>query len=307
MKNLYSNPLMSNIRLDKVLDNLSKAYSSSKNYDVYNVDGYSFVFVLGLEDEKNVPFWELPIMVEGATERIVYVDLRKYVGNVKEEPSFIMDVCRDKDGAKFMIMHAIISSLIDKGELGVFKPLQDSLAAIFSKLMVGIIRTYLDLDFVNTVNVDIVSNIYVHNMFLKDYSPMEKKSLIKARLKESSNFKLMDMRALDVIIDSVNLDASNFQELINNIKSVLGEKAEFINYEATFTAASTLWYGPGGVNTTLAHLEDLATMIVMYQQAFLNPKYKRSRISMVANDMGRKVEKKEFERIDKVISKYVTM
>lgn len=307
MKNLYSNPLMSNIRLDKVLDAVSKAYSSGKNYDVYNVDGYSFVFILGLEDETKIPFWELPIIVDNVREKVVYVDLRKYVGVVKEAPDFIMDVCRDKEGAKFMIMHAIISAIIDKEEIGVFKPLQDSIASIFAKTMVSIIRTYLDLDFPNMINVEIVASAYVHNMFLKGYADSEKTSLIKARLRKTPNFKLMDITALTVILDSININAVNFQELINNIKAVLGDKAEFINHDATFTAASTLWYGPGGVNTMLAHLEDLATMIVVYHQALLNPKYKRSRISMIVNDMGRKIEKKEFERLNKLISKYVTM
>lgn len=307
VKSIYDLPTMKPIDVSRVVNNLSKIVIDEKSYEVSNVDGYRFVFVTGCdEDERDLQPWDHPIMIEGVkSEKIIVSDVRKYLQKIDEKPTFLTDVVKDKSGLSFIINRAIFYALVDKGDIGLFKQVQNSVATIFANVISSSINMYVDLNPKEKLLIETVVAMYTHNMFLVNYSESERVSAIKARVSNTKlSFPSLNKKEIDDIVLNIETNVSTFTGLVNNLANILPNKKEVLKEEAIYNALNSLWYGPGNVSTTLVHLEDLSTMLVLYYSAATDATYKRTRIANTINNVKRRIEVKSIENLKHVIKEY---
>ena len=310
IKSMYDLPTMKPIDISKVLDKLNKVILEEKSYEVSNVDGYKFVFITGYnEDERDLPSWDHPILREGVrNEKIIVTDVRRFLNKVDEKPVFLADVVKDKSGLLFMINRTIVHALLDSGNLGLFKQVQNSIASLFASVVVVNISMYLDLNPKEKLLIETVSAMYVHNMFLNNYSVDERLSVIKARvLNTKLSLPSLNKKELDDIVLSINLTANTFKDLVTNIQNAVPGKKEILKEEAIYSALNSLWYGPGNVSTALVHLEDLSTMIVLYYTGLEDGTYKRTRLASLIANSKRRIDDKALSSLSLVLKQYVEL
>lgn len=299
-------PSVAGVNVSKLKDALIKAYNSNKNYDVMNIDGYNFVFVIGKDDEKNIPFWDFPFILDGVkNDKVVYVDLRKFVkGDIKDVVS-LSDALRDKAGARYAITVAIYATLLDKGEVGRFKTVQDSLATLYGILISTVIKQSVQLNPDEASLVEVVSQAFVHNMYLDSYNDADAESVLRARLTRGKySIPVVGKEKVNYVLKNIKIREVSFEGLINNIKSCLSDKGEFISYEASLQLVPSLWYGPGQALTALTHLENLATMLALYSTALLDPSYKRNRLATLLSSNKRRIDLKAIEALSKIVKEH---
>ncbi len=304
---IYDLPTMKPIDVSRVLNSLPKVVVDDKSYEVSNVDGYRFVFITGYdEDEKDLQPWDHPIIMDGVRdEKIIVVDVRKFLQRVDEKPVFLTDVVKDKSGLNFMINRAVFYALINKGDLGLFKQAQNSVASIFANIISSGINMYVDLNPKEKLLIETVSAMYVHNMFLVNYNDSERVSAIKARIVNTKlSFPSLNKKELDDIILNIESNTDSFEDLVENLVSILPNKKDVLKEDAIYNALNSLWYGPGNVSTTLLHLEDLSTMLSLYYTAATDATYKRTRVANTINNIKRKIEIKAIENLKFVVKEY---
>ena len=92
--------------------------------------------------------------------------------------------------------------------------------------------------------------------------------------------------------------------MVINLANTLPTKKDVLKPEAIYNALNSLWYGPGNVSTTLVHLEDLSTMLVLYFTSITDATYKRTRVATTINNLKRRIEIKDYENLRLVIKEY---
>jgi len=310
VKNIYGLPTMRPIDISRVLNNLPKVIIDNKSYEVSPVEGYKFVFITGYnEDERDLQPWDHPLIVEGVrTEKIIVTDVRKYLRKVDEQPVLMMNVVKDRSGLLFMVNRTILMALIDAGNLGLFKQVQNSTAAIFGNVIATHVSMFIDINPREKLLIETVAAMYVHNMFLVNYSDDERNSVIKARvLNTRLSLPSFNKKEIDDIALTINNNPKTFGDLVSNIGNVVTGKKELFKEEAMYASLNSLWYGPGNVSTGLAHLEDLSTMISLYYTAITDPTYKRTRVATIIENMKRRIDVKSYEMLGLIIKEYQDM
>lgn len=310
MKNMniiYELPTMKAYDISKIVDKLSNVIIDDSGYEVTPVEGFKFVFVVGCnEEERDLQPWDHPIIVDGVRdEKIMVLDVRRYMQQIKEKPIMLTEVVKDISGLRFTINRAIFLSLISEGMIGKFRQVQNSVATIFANMLTTTMAQYVDLNPREKLLVETVASGYVHNKFLVNYSDNEKAPTIKSRLLHTKlSLPNLKKKELDDLFMDIDITTDTFSGLVENLKNVIIGKKNMIDEVAMYNSMNGLFYGPGNVSTSIVHLEDLSTMITLYHAVLTDPTYKRTKIAMIANNLKKRIEIKEFEKLSNIIKEY---
>ena len=280
---------------DKILKYLIDADNDNLNYEYTNMDNHRLVIITGKNDsEKELPIWTFPMLLETISgDKVVAIDIRKYVKNVTEDIMYISDIVKDKGSVDFLILAARLVGELDEGNYGIIKNIERSIVTAFSIWISDSLNSAVMLNPVEKVKLEVICAVYGYRMFMSESIERSDIEVLKAKISKTKLSLPMSIKTVGDIIDKLDYKIDTLDDLVKNIKLGLdSEKLEVINKNVMLSTLSSSWYGVGAGETVMIAVENLPLLVSMIYSAMENKSYKRNKIATILNRNNRKIDGK---------------
>jgi len=269
-------------------------------YEYHGLGNGRVAFITGYNDEeKELVAFEHPMIVKTLKhETVVVVDLRKYVNPGNEPAARLSDIVRDKNSVEFCATRAFLALSLINGDIGSHRSIYKPLTTAMGVWVSGMVSTIIGLDPVESFSVEVVATLYANTLIYQQDEINSQWDTIVARALSSKHVFKLDRRLVHEIASGY-IDASTptLETLIKNIAAVLPEsKAGFINVDSLISVMGNVFYGPGGSETPVMALEDIATWTALVYSVITNRSYQKSRIGMLLNKNKRVIDSNIIEK-----------
>lgn len=263
----------------------------------YSVEGDSkLIFITGYNDEeKELPIWEHPLVFQDIKQnKIVAVDLRKYVKTDNTQPMNLSDIVRDKGSMDFCVLRALLTLDSINDELGEHRPIYKNIASAMSGFVSTIYSSIVGLDIVEKAHTEVAVGYYCNLAMVDDKDLKEMLDPIKARVLKTPYSLKMNEKTLKATIDNIPHEVTSMESMLEMIRSVLPiEKKPFITESALINAIGNAFYGPGGSETLIMSLEHIPTWMALVYTGLENKSYKRSKLGSILLKDNKRIKSKE--------------
>jgi len=274
------------------LDDLQYEYNKLGNSRAIFITGYN-------DEEKELVAFDHPVIVKTLKqELLVVVDLRKYVNANNELTPRLSEVARDKNSIDFCVARAFLELSFINGNAGLHRTIYKPLTTAMGVWVSGMVTTLVGLDPVESFSVEVASTLYANTLIYEQDEINSQWDTIVARAMGSKHvFKLDRKLVHEVASGYVDRDEPGLETLIKNIVKVLPEsKARFITVDSLISVMGNVFYGPGGGETPVIALEDMATWSALVYSVITNRSYQKSRIGMLLNKNKRVIDSAIIEK-----------
>lgn len=287
------------INISKVIKELQQyliiTNAKNLNYEFAQTNKTHLVFITGFsKEEQALPVFEHPVVYKNLHDELtVCIDVRQYVIKSDEQPINIIENLRDKNAGLFVVTRGLITYDFALDNLGKFRNLNKSITASFGLLISNLINIMVNLDPLERTNVELVAGHYINAMM----SNVDNKEAIAARLANTRFTLLTPQRNVLILLDSINLEVSTFEQLVENIKSVLPDgKKQLITTTVIVNAVSSYWYGPGRSETMVIGLEHVPTWITLLLSCVTDVSFKHSKLATILAKYNKNIEASEIPK-----------
>lgn len=267
------------------------------NYEYVIDSDIQLVIITGYTDaEKDLPLWDHPIYLEYRKDKLLFVDLRRYVRPKDEQPTNIADIANNKDGIEFSIMHALLVADSIENDNGIHRVIFKPIATAFGTFLATISNSIIPLDIETKMKLEIVGVAHAtRTMYeVEDYDAL-KQDIANRVLTTKYSIKLPKSTIIDTY-NSLSPGAS-LDDLIYNMQMVSPEHiSSLITKESLLGVMNNLWSGPGASETLIIGLESPATWIALVHSVIKNKSFKRSRLALILSKNGRNINVKLIEK-----------
>ena len=267
------------------------------NYEYVIDSDIQLVIITGYSDaEKELPVWDHPIYIEYRNNKLLFVDLRRYVRAKDEQPTNIADIVTNKDGVEFSVMHALLVADSIENDNGIHRVIFKPVAAAFGTFLSTIANSIIPLDIESKIKLEIVGVAHAtRTMYeVEDYDAL-KQDIANRVLTTKYSIKIPKnaiISTYDRLIPGASLD-----DLVHNMKEVTPEHiSNLITKESLLGVMNNLWSGPGASETLIIGLESPSTWISLVYSVIKNKSFKRSRLAMIISKNGRNINVKLIEK-----------
>lgn len=269
------------------------------NYEYMSPGMANIGFIIGFNsDEKAMPVFDHPIIVDGLRNKYVISDLRKYTSSLQHDmqPRNIRDVTRDSSAIDFIVYRNLVTADLVSGNYGHISQVIKNASLLFGYYIKTLLTTYLALDIREQFLVEVACTYY-YNMLSFNSDNHDVKTMVVDRLMSSKFTGLPNARELNEIVKNFPLDVSKgIYSLVDILKMVLNDenKSSKITVESIIELTGNSWYGPGSNNLVYIAIENIPSWLALVY-AFVNGNgsmslYKRSRIITIMEKYSNKVE-----------------
>lgn len=290
--------MLNNTKLESVLlkyvtanlhSNLNYEYKNNKNKLVI-ITGYC-------EEERQLPVFEHPIVLNGIKDSIVCVDIRKYVRQHNEQTLNIKNIIKDTSTLNFIMLRTLLTLDFVDGNFHTISIIDKNIAIAYSMILSNIFTHIANLNSVEKINIEIVLCYFIYSSFIEEKNIDEMYDAIIAKI---SNTKLsipINIKIVSNALDNKPKYYKNFVELIETLKMlVTDDKKDLLNLTVLNNNLSTMWYGPGGAEAMIMSTEHIPTLTSLIYSGSTDATYKRSRLSNVLDKLSNKIKPAEIER-----------
>lgn len=284
--------------LDKYVT-LNKDINLSYEYFIDTDEELRIVFITGYNsDEQELPIWEHPLVFESMDKVIVVaVDVRKYVKPNSELSSKLSDIVKDASNLNFNIIRTLLTAEYAVGNTRVIKNGNKTMSMGMALWLSNIINTIVTLNPVEKLHVEIAIAFSINMMTISEDDRADSAHVAEARILSYRLSLPVSKTAMKVVVDKLNINVTDIDKLVDNIRSVLpAEKAKIIDTNGVVNLVNNSWFGPGGVETVMMALENLPTWIALLYIALSDKTFKRSKIATALDKISAKIKAKEFIR-----------
>lgn len=274
------------------------------NYEFKNNDNTNMIFITGCNiEEKELPPFDSPILIEHRNKINVISDLRKYLVKLEEQPLNVLDVAKDTGNAEFIAIRNIVTADYAAEYIGLYKPYLKNVTSAYSILISHVIDTIIKLNPEERINVELAAAYFYLHSFINpeelknpdstDYIP----NLLEANLNTikfsfSLNSKVIS-NFINKVID-IQYDGT-INNLLEYVKRAVGnDKEKLININVVINVLSGLWYGHGGSEVMLISIEHAPTWISLVYTSLSNSNFKRSRLTQILTKYSNKIDVVDF-------------
>ena len=261
------------------------------NYEIPNGENHKYLLITGKDqDEIDLPIWTQPLVFQNIEkENIIAVDLRKYVK--KDIDINLLDSVKDKNNFDYLILESLIIGDFIEGNYGIFNNIIKNITLGFSTVIANIINSIVSLDPVEKTNVEIITAIYA-NMLLVEGDGRDYIDGILARVSKTKFTIPISHKYIEKLVNLPELDlyASTYVGLVNNIKIILDAKASLIDETILLNAISNIWYGHGSSESVMIATEHMPTWITLMYTSLNNKSYKKTRLAMLLEKNKRNIK-----------------
>lgn len=278
--------------------------NSNLNYEYLSDGNTSLVFITGYNvEEKELPLFEHPVVIEDIKgDKIVCVDVRKYVRQHNEQALYLRDIVKDKSSLNYLVIRAIAMCDYINGDFGTYRPIYKNIALGYAVVVSNIINAIVGLNPIEKVNVELAIAFHF-NTLITDSDVNGKDGAILSRLEQTKFSLPVSKKQIAITIEKLNSDDRSISGLITKVKEVLPEeKSSLITQGVLVNLLSNVWYGAGGSESVLMGLEHVPSWIALMYSATVDKTYKRSRLASILEMSARKLDVNE---IDKFITNYI--
>ena len=261
------------------------------NYEIPNGENHRYLFITGKDqDEIDLPIWTQPLVFQNIEkENIIAVDLRKYVK--KDIDINLLDSVKDKNNFDYLILESLIIGDFIEGNYGIFNNITKNITLGFSTVIANIVNSIVSLDPVEKTNVEIITAIYA-NMLLVEGDGRDYIDGILARVSKTKFTIPISHKYIEKLVNIPELDlyASTYVGLVNNIKIILDTKSSLIDETILLNAISNIWYGHGSSESVMIATEHMPTWITLMYTSLNNKSYKKTRLAMLLEKNKRNIK-----------------
>lgn len=280
---------------NKIMKYIIDAGSYNLNYDYTNMDNHKLVIITGKNSaEKELPIWSFPILMEAINgDKIVAIDIRKYVKNVTEDFMNISDIAKDTGSITFLTLAARYVGELDAGNYGLVKNIERSIVSAFSIWLSDSLNSAIMLNPVEKVKLEVICAFYGYRLFMEDSIKLSDIETMKIKISKTKLSLPMTIKAISEIVNKLDYKLNSLDDLVRNILLGLdSEKLDVINKNVLLSTLSNSWYGVGAGETVMIAVENLPLLISLIYSAISNKSYKRSKIATILNRNNRKINGK---------------
>ena len=267
------------------------------NYEYVIDSDIQLVIITGYSDaEKELPLWDHPIYIEYRNDKLLFIDLRRYVRAKDEQPTNVADITNNKDGVEFSVLHALLVADSIENANGIHRVIFKPVAAAFGTFLATVANSIIPLDIQTKVMLEIVGVAHAtRTMYEVDDYDALKHDIANRVLTTKYSVKLSKKTILDTY-DSL-LQGASLEDLIHNMEVVSPEHIRnLITKESLIGVMNNLWSGPGASETLIVGLESPATWIALVYSVIKNKSFKRSRLATILSKNGRNINVKLIEK-----------
>ena len=296
----YNTSFGSLINIKPVEDKIAKfliTNGTNLNYEYAASEDANLVFITGKNDEEQeLPLWEHPVVFNDHKGNItVAVDLRKFVKVTNEDFLSLSEVIRDNSGFQFTVLRTLITYEFVSGNLGRFRTVERTIQSSFAYWIADSLSAGIMLTPEEKVKTEVVIMHYINLMMVNGKIGNEEVNTAIIKIANSKLSLPLNIKVIKSIVATLNNSVSSIDDLVANIKIVLGEsKAMMLDTNVLVNILATSWFGPGGSETVIIATEDMATWIAMLFVSAESNTYKRTRLATIVNKYKTKVKLKEF-------------
>lgn len=278
--------------------------NSNLNYEYLSDSNVRLVFITGYNvEEKELPLFEHPVIVEDVRgNKVVCVDVRKYVRQHNEQALYLKDIVKDKSSLNYLVIRAISMCDYINGDFGAYRPIYKNISLGYAVVVSNVINAIVGLNPMEKVNVELAIAFHF-NTLITDSDVNGKDGAILSRLEQIKFSIPVNKKHIAMTIERLNSDDRSIAGLISKVKEVLPEeKSALITQGVLVNLLSNVWYGAGGSESVLMGLEHVPSWIALMYSATVDKTYKRSRLATILEMSARKLDVNE---IDKFITNYI--
>jgi len=280
---------------NKIMKYLIDAENDNLNYEYANMDNHRLVIITGKNSaEKELPIWTFPILMEAINgDKVVAIDIRKYVKKVTEDVLNIADIVKDSGSVTFLTLAARYVGELDAGNYGLIKNIERSTVSAFSIWLSDSLNSAIMLNPVEKVRLEVICAFYGYRLFMEESIKLSDIEVMKTKISKTKLSLPMTIKAISDIINKLDYKLNSLDDLVRNILLGLdSEKLDVINKNVLLSTLSNSWYGVGAGETVMIAVENLPLLICLIYSAIDNKSYKRSRIAAILNRNNRKINGK---------------
>lgn len=298
--NPYDTSFGSLINIKPVEEKLTKfliTNGGNLNYEYDASEDANLVFITGKDDEeKALPLWEHPVVFNDHKGNItVAVDLRKFVKVTTEDVLSLSSIVRDNSGFQFTVLETLITYEYVSGNYGRFRSVERTIHSGFAYWIADSLSAGIMLTPDEKVKTEVAILLYINLMMVNGEIGNEEINTAIIKIANSKLSLPLNIKTVTNIVATLNKSISSIDDLVNNIKIVLGEsKAVMLDTNVLVNILSTSWFGPGGSETIIIATEDIATWIAMLFVSAEDNTYKRTRLSTILNKYKTKIKLNDF-------------
>jgi len=298
--NPYNTSFGSLINVTPIEEKLAKfliTNGSNLNYEYDSSEDATLVFITGKNDEeKELPLWEHPIVFNDHKGNIaVAVDLRKFVKVTNEDFLTLSEIIRDNSGFQFTVLRTLVTYEYVSGNFGRFRSVERTIYSSFAYWVADSLSAGIMLTPDEKVKTEVAVLHYISLIMVNGEIGNEEVNTAIIKIANSKLSLPLNIKVVKSIVSTLNNSVESIDDLVNNIKIVLGEsKAVMLDTNVLVNILSTSWFGPGGSETVIMATEDIATWIAMLFVSAEDNTYKRTRLSTIIHKYKTKVKLTDF-------------
>lgn len=271
------------------------------NYEYRSDEDTRLVFIAGWdEDEKDIPIWDFPIAFRDSKHNeTVAVDLRKYLNKPTNGVTInnLSDIVRDKTGYNYTVLNTLITNEMINNNFGKFKPIEKTFVSGYAIWLSTSIANAIMLGLDEKLYIEIVAQHFMYSKLVSGKITLEDVNTIVNKISNNKLSIPTNIKVIKAIVDKLNHDVSTMEDLVDNMKIVLGEdKSIMINTSSLISIIANAWFGPNGTETVLIAVENIPTWISMMYISVTTNSYKNSRISMILDKNKNKLGIQDFSK-----------
>lgn len=286
---------------------LSTIDASELEYDYTTDSKVKLLFITGKnEDEKRLPIWDHPILVEKL--RIgdaVVIDLRKYNRSIKEGEDFLKltDVVKDVSHLEFMLLRGLLTVDFLTENYSVVNQQMKGIMSGYSFFITNLLSTLVPLTFIEQAGVQAYVSIYTSLLTTESDDINNILAITSTRLANSKNFGSLTKTTLDKMFSRENIEdlykqygrTPKMLEALIKL-GVNDDKKDIIDINVIYNALTNMWFGPGGNEVTIMSIEHIPTWIALQVIASTDATFKRSRLTMLLDKASKAINPQEVNK-----------
>lgn len=248
------------------------------------------------KEEKDLPLFEHPLIFDGIrNEKIVAVDLRKFVKEADEAPLSLREIVKDGAGFEFNVLRGLLTVDFLNHDYGSMRQCYAGIAMSYAATIATLLNVYVKLNPDEMIALEIGCAYFVNTLFVDEKDIVELSDNLIARV-SNLRFSLPTTRTtVTKILENVQITSQDLEGLISVIKQVLPEeKANIVNDTVIVNLLSNAWYGPGGSETLVIGLEHMPTWVAVAYASLGHMSYKKSRLTSIFTKYNKSIESKDF-------------
>ena len=264
----------------------------------YNTSGVGIIFITGKnQEERDLALWNHPMLVEDVSnKKYIVLDVRRMVSFKDEYFLNIENILRDKLSFKLVLLTALlmIDYLEDNHEV---MTLKDSTATGFQAWIGKQTASVLGLDVVESIAINIVTLHYYLCIFNNVEQSDSTFNAIKSRISKllPGNIK---GTFINEVLENANKNPKNISDLVSNIRTcVKSDKTENIDGTFIYNLIGNNWFGLNADEVMAISLENSPYFISMMYLTLSENNYKKTRLSILLKNAGRKLEANKLVKI----------